>query len=103
MPEPQALIDRLIEDLDLPDDIVYVQRDGETVLYRQKPTDVPEEDANELVEMVGMLSENEDGLLCNIYDEEIYEIFAKVEKKSKRRYGTKLTVRLVEPEPADDR
>jgi hypothetical protein len=101
VPEPQAVIDKLIEDL--PNDIVYVLRDGETILYRQKSPDAPEDGTKEPVEMVGMLSENEDGLLCNIYDREIYDKFAKLEKKAKRRYGTKLTVRLVEPEPADDR
>ena len=102
MPGPQALIDRLIADIDLPDDIMYLQSDGETVLYRQRPTDDPEDGTKEPVEVVGKLSDSGDGLLCNIYDREIYDKFAKLEKKAKRRYGTKLTVRLVEPEPADD-
>ena len=102
MPIPQALIDRLIADIDLPDDIMYLQSDGETVLYRQKAPDDQGDVAKEPVEVVGKLSDSGDGLLCNIYDREIYDMFAKLEKKAKRRYGTRLTVRLVEPEPADD-
>lgn len=97
MPEPQALIDRLIADIDLPDDIMYLQSDGETVLYRQKPADDQEDGAKEPVEVVGKLSDSGDGVLCNIYDREIYDMFAKLEKKAKRRYGTELTVRLVAP------
>jgi hypothetical protein len=102
VPIPQALIDRLIADIDLPDDIMYLQSDGETVLYRQKAPDDQGDVAKEPVEVVGKLSDSGDGLLCNIYDKEIYKIFAILEKKAKRRYGTRLTVRLVEPEPADD-
>jgi hypothetical protein len=94
MPVPQDLIDQLITDLDLPDDIMYLQKNGDTVIYRQKP--------DEPMEAVGKLSDSGDGVLCNIYDKEIYKIFAILEKKAKRRYGTRLTVRLVEPEPADD-
>jgi hypothetical protein len=94
MPVPQDLVDQLITDLDLPDDIMYLQRNGDTIIYRQKP--------DEPMEAVGRLSDSGDGLLCNIYDREIYEMFAILEKRAKRRYGTKLTVRLVEPEPADD-